>query len=167
MAVEPLSTPVVPRVVSAWLLNRPFVVGSVTTNQAEVVGRPVVVRMPEGEQFPRSARLLTPAAYRHVFEAGQRVHSGLLMAAYRPNEGGFARLGLAVTKRAVKRAHERNRIKRLAREHFRVAREQLPAVDLIVMVKPGVDGLDNQALNGMVQRLLKKVAARCDASSSS
>jgi len=122
---------------------------------------------PEGQRFSRSTRLLTPAAYRHVFEAGKRVHSGLLMAAYRPNEGGFARLGLAVAKRAVKRAHERNRIKRLAREHFRLAREEMPAVDLIVLVKPGVDGVDNQALHGMVERLLKKVSSRCAESSSS
>lgn len=117
--------------------------------------------------FPRTVRLLTPADYRQVFEAGKRVHSGLLMAAYRPKEGGFARLGLAVAKRSVKRAHERNRIKRLAREHFRQSRDRLPPVDIIVLAKPGVDAIDTPSLNHMVERLLRKVTARCAESSSS
>lgn len=45
-----------------------------------------------------------------------------------------ARLGLIVAKRVVPRAHDRNRHKRVCREQFRLARSQLPAVDLVVQV---------------------------------
>ena len=46
-----------------------------------------------------------------------------------------ARLGLIVGKRAVRRAHERNTLKRVAREAFRIARGQLPALDVVVQLR--------------------------------
>ena len=46
-----------------------------------------------------------------------------------------ARLGLIVGKRAVRRAHERNTLKRVAREVFRTARAHLPAMDVVVQLR--------------------------------
>ncbi len=37
----------------------------------------------------------------------------------------------------VKRAHERNRIKRLAREYFRLHQHELPSMDFVVLVRRG------------------------------
>lgn len=45
-----------------------------------------------------------------------------------------ARLGLVVGKRALPRAHERNRAKRVLRELFRRRRSTLPAMDVVVQV---------------------------------
>lgn len=42
---------------------------------------------------------------------------------------------MAVPKRAVRRAIDRSRIKRLIRESFRHHRSRLPAVDVVVSVK--------------------------------
>ncbi|GAB6067082.1 hypothetical protein JCM13664_04000 [Methylothermus subterraneus] len=53
----------------------------------------------------------------------------------RPNDRGYARLGLAVPKRKLKKAVERNRIKRLVRESFRLNQSNLPAVDIVVLAK--------------------------------
>jgi ribonuclease P protein component len=45
-----------------------------------------------------------------------------------------ARLGLVVGKRALPRAHERNRARRVLRETFRRRRASLPAMDIVVQV---------------------------------
>ncbi len=50
-----------------------------------------------------------------------------------------ARLGLIVGKRAVAKAHERNRLKRVAREAFRLKRSELPALDIVLQVLGPID----------------------------
>ncbi len=50
-----------------------------------------------------------------------------------------ARLGLIVGKRAVAKAHERNRLKRVAREAFRLKRSELPALDIVLQVRGPID----------------------------
>ncbi len=49
------------------------------------------------------------------------------------NEAG-ARLGLIVGKRQLKRAVDRNRVKRVLRETFRMRRAILPAYDIVVQL---------------------------------
>ena len=50
----------------------------------------------------------------------------------RPNELGHARLGMIVSKRLFSRAVDRNRIRRLIRETFRMSVHTFPALDLVV-----------------------------------
>ena len=81
------------------------------------------------------------------------------MLHYQPRGQGFsdARLGLVVGKKLLKRAVDRNRVKRVIREQFRRLRPQLPPVDLVVRlaVKPGP--LDAKALVGDFLALLEKL----------
>ncbi len=50
-----------------------------------------------------------------------------------------ARLGLVVPKRTVRKAVERNRMKRVLREEFRQRRRTLPALDIVIQVMARVD----------------------------
>ncbi len=69
------------------------------------------------------------------------------------NSLGHPRIGLTVAKKNVRRAHERNRIKRLTRESFRLRQHELPAMDFVVVTKKGVADLDNRALSEALEKL--------------
>ena len=64
----------------------------------------------------------------------------------RSNQLGKARLGLAIAKKHVKLAVERNRIKRVIRESFRHHRQLIEDFDLIVLAKPGTASQTNKQL---------------------
>jgi ribonuclease P protein component len=62
------------------------------------------------------------------------------------NETGEARLGMAVGLRAAGNAVRRNRIRRLIRESFRMHRQQLPAVDILVTARAPAAAATNRAV---------------------
>ena len=97
--------------------------------------------------------MLTPKHFNFVFQQPQRASSPEVTIFGRQNELGHPRIGLTIAKKNVKRAHERNRIKRLAREYFRLHQHQLPAMDFVVLVRKGVAELDNHQLDRKSTRL--------------
>lgn len=113
--------------------------------------------------FPRSVRLTRPAEFQRVFQYGKRLHvTGLNVRACR-NDQGFPRLGMAIAKKALRRAHDRNRIRRLVRESFRQHQVSLPATDIVVMCQSEVIQMSNaelfQQLEGLWLRLHKLYSA--------
>lgn len=88
-------------------------------------------------RFGRSQRLHGRPAFSAVFDARCRRHAAGLFTVYgRPNEAGYDRLGLSVSRR-VGNAVQRNRIKRLLREAFRLSQHDLPGgYDLVIVVRP-------------------------------
>lgn len=91
--------------------------------------------------------MLTPTHFTFVFQQPQRAGTPQITILGRLNSLGHPRIGLTVAKKNVKRAHERNRIKRLTRESFRLRQHDLPAMDFVVVAKKGVADLDNRALS--------------------
>ncbi|BET82486.1 ribonuclease P protein component [Edwardsiella anguillarum] len=100
--------------------------------------------------------MLTPNHFNFVFQQPQRAGTPQLTILGRMNSLGYPRIGLTVAKKHVKRAHERNRIKRLTRESFRLRQHSLPAMDFVVIVKKGVQELDNRALTEMLEKLWRR-----------
>jgi ribonuclease P protein component len=62
------------------------------------------------------------------------------------NEAGEARLGMAVGIRAAGNSVRRNRIRRLIRESFRMHRQELPAVDILVTARAAAAAAANGAV---------------------
>ncbi|NQD36025.1 ribonuclease P protein component [Permianibacter sp. IMCC34836] len=111
-----------------------------------------------GFAFTRALRLTEPAAFQQVFAENERFHATGLTLLARPSPLGHARLGLAIAKKHVRLASDRNAIKRAVREAFRLAQPALPARDVIVLAKPGVDRLAPPELRRQVQLLLTRLA---------
>ncbi|WP_437608842.1 ribonuclease P protein component [Erwinia sp. V71] len=106
--------------------------------------------------FPRELRLLTPAHFTFVFQQPQRAGMPQITILGRLNTLGHPRIGLTVAKKNVKRAHERNRIKRLTRESFRLRQHELPAMDFVVVAKKGAADLDNRSLTEALEKLWRR-----------
>ncbi len=108
--------------------------------------------------LPREARLRRAGDFAALRQASGRFGGRCFSVRYRQNELGHARMGLAISKRVSKRAVERNRIKRLARESFRRVRHDLPAVDLVVMAREQAVGVPGAELLAELDALWRKLA---------
>lgn len=68
---------------------------------------------------------------------------------HKKNNCSHARLGLAISKKVLPKAVQRNRIKRILRESFRTKNE-LPHIDLVFLAKHNIASQDNRSiLNGL------------------
>ena len=76
-----------------------------------------------------------------------------------------SRLGIIVARKHVRRAIDRNRIKRLVRESFRHRQHEIPDLDVIVLARPGIGTLDNQQLYQQLDRLWGKLSRQVDSTS--
>ena len=108
--------------------------------------------------FSLERRLLQKTDYDEVFRNAKKIASPHFIFLYRENTLGHARLGLALSKKNIAKAHDRSRLKRLVRETFRVeVAQHLPAVDVVVLAKPGVAKADNAILIDGLQRIWSKL----------
>ena len=85
--------------------------------------------------FPRAARLLRPADFSALRGSSKRISLKHFQCEYRLNAGATARLGMAVSRRVSKLAVVRNRIRRTARESFRLCRGRLPLCDVLLVAR--------------------------------
>jgi ribonuclease P protein component len=94
-------------------------------------------------KFPLSARLSSPRHYRGVFDAPRiRVSTTSFLVLAIPSSSTASRLGIVVAKKNIRKAHRRNRIKRIIREQFRLSRPSYP-LDLVVLARASADQLTN------------------------
>ena len=101
--------------------------------------------------FGRRQKLLTADHYKHVFNQSQRFGNKSITVLTRENSLDHPRLGLAISKKSVKRAVDRNRIKRIFRESFRLHQHKLPNVDIVAMCKSDVLSLDKHEMHKQIE----------------
>lgn len=111
--------------------------------------------------FPRSRRLLTSASYQRVFEQAAKSSDSRLTVLARANGANPPRLGLAISKRNIRRASDRNRIKRLIRESFRLNQHDLAGLDIIVMARTAATQADHEALFRSLQKHWAHLVKQC------
>ena len=115
------------------------------------------VKLIDSFRFPRCAHLRAAAEFQAVFGEGKRM-SGVCFRLHARISGGAteARLGVAVSRRVDKTSVGRNRIRRQAKELFRVQRASLPACDFVLIAKPEAAQADNTALRVDLLSLLDR-----------
>jgi|TARA_A200000113_G_scaffold207389_1_gene204956 ribonuclease P protein component len=112
--------------------------------------------------YGRELRLLTPSHFQTVFDNPpvKAVTAHITMLAC-PNQLGHPRIGVTISKKRAKTAVARNRFKRQVRETFRLKQHNIPAFDIVVIAKHGIDTLDNAQMADTLNYLWRKLAKRC------
>ncbi len=113
--------------------------------------------------FAPEHRLLTAPQFKNVFDGATCKASGpnvLLLS--RHNDLTHARLGLVIAKKNIRRAVDRNRVKRIARESFRHHRADLDHLDIVVLARKGLGELDNAALHVLFQDMWRRLSKSAD-----
>lgn len=111
--------------------------------------------------FPRQFRVVRKADFARAYKEGRRARGALLLVVGTPNGLPYPRLGLSVGKRIWRGAVQRNRVRRIFREAFRLAVPELPpGLDLVLV--PAAPALEPELLATQQElvRLAHKVARR-------
>jgi len=114
--------------------------------------------------FPRSARLLSKFQYQQVFRHAIKSADDCFTVLANPASEKNVRLGLAISKKMVARSVDRNRLKRLIRESFRLNRTKMRDLDLVVMARKGSHNQSNQVLSDSLLKHWKRIQKRCEKS---
>jgi len=114
-----------------------------------------------GQRLLARERLRLRADYLRCYRTGRRRHGSLAILYFVPNQLGHPRLGITAS-RKVGKAVVRHRLKRRIKEIYRrwKDRGQLPALDLIIHLKPEAGGSDFPALRSELLRLLSGIRER-------
>ena len=113
--------------------------------------------MLENKGYPPELRLKTQTELRHVLEKRLRLFSRFYTISYSPNAKSHARIGFAISKRQIKKAHDRNRIRRIAKEAFRLRQDEIFGLDLVIMASHQALGVENEELRRCIDGLLSKL----------
>jgi len=123
-------------------------------NHVALLSELTTVLIKERFTFPRRIRLLSSRDFKAVFrDNSNRLSDQNWTLLVRQNTFSYARLGMAISKRVLSRAVDRNRIKRIIRESFRHHQQGLRSLDIVVMCKSDVKQLAKmellESLNGL------------------
>jgi ribonuclease P protein component len=111
--------------------------------------------------YPRQLRLLAAGDFKSVFDDVQvKVPDQRILILARPNNLDHPRIGFVISKKNVRRAVKRNKVRRIIRESFRLNQNNLPAIDMVVLARPGLGDLSHEELQQLSkkcwQRLIRK-----------
>lgn len=132
-------------------------------------------------RFSRDSRLINAHQYTRVFEKNSRSADRYFTILSRKNHDAHganslsakslaakldqphaqclnARLGMAVAKKCAKRAVDRNRLKRLARESFRQHKHSLAGFDIVLLARHASVAASNQDLLQSLEKHWLRVA---------
>lgn len=98
-----------------------------------------------------------------MFAERKRCAGRYLTLVYGAPHTGVARVGLAIAKKQVQRAHERQRIKRIVRETFRTC-DQIAPRDFVVLARTSAISASNAQLRHEFLELLAKVVSASEQS---
>jgi ribonuclease P protein component len=120
--------------------------------------------IPGSQRLLPEERLRRRADYLRAYRTGRRRHGALAILYFVPNQLGHPRIGITAS-RKVGPAVVRQRIRRRIKEIYRRWKDRgnLPALDLVVHLKPEARRSDFEDLESELLRLLSGVLPRREA----
>ena len=106
--------------------------------------------------YTQKNRLLKASQFSRVFDQATKSSSEFFTILSRENQVKHPRLGIVVAKRRAKRAVDRNILKRIIRESFRLNKNTLPAKDFIVILKRPIKIIKRTNLRLQLETLWKQ-----------
>jgi ribonuclease P protein component len=102
--------------------------------------------------------LLDAASYDRVFKRAKKSSDEFFSVLWRTNVLSEARLGLAISKKNIKRAVDRNRVKRVVRESFRLHQDSLSGLDIVVLSRRGLQVGDSARVRNSLEKHWERIA---------
>lgn len=102
------------------------------------------------------------AEFNVVIQRGKRLTLSCLAFYFLKNDRDYPRLGMIVNKRNCPLAVNRNRIKRVIREHFRLTQQDSMGFDLVLMLRSSVEKISDQELRSCLEKLFSQFKTLCD-----
>lgn len=111
--------------------------------------------------FTRDQRLLNAGDYQRVFDGKTvRVATPELLFLSIPTQKDHTRIGFIISKKSVKHAVKRNRIRRIIREEFRLYPHAYQHKDIVVLTRKGANQLESKALHTIARKMFRKLDER-------
>ena len=109
------------------------------TLEEQRVGKNLPFKKLESASFSKSEKLLLKTDFSAVFSNPRwRFSASPLRMLCRSNDLGLSRIGIIVPKKIVRLATSRNRHKRVIKEQFRLVKNCLPNVDIVLLLNKRV-----------------------------
>jgi ribonuclease P protein component len=108
--------------------------------------------------FEKEDRILKRSEFQELTGSGRKLENDCLIAFIKPGRLNRPRLGITVT-RKVGKAAQRNRVKRLIREYFRLNRQHLNQNwDINIIAKKKAVDLSSEKVFAFLQDLFEKIS---------
>ena len=111
-------------------------------------------------KFSRAMRMNNPRDFSRVFRQAKRTGGGGLTILTVENSVGHPRLGLAIAKKHLKLASERNRLKRIIRTSFRQHQSAFATIDIVVLSRLDVNKRNSTQIWEALERQWETVVAQ-------
>jgi len=111
-------------------------------------------------RFKKQAKLIKTDEFSSVFNFRKRFSAKFLVVHYQPNTTFHPRLGLVVGKKIAKLAVDRNYMRRVLRELFRIQQHAINHVDLVIRVQKKFEKEDFVQIKQEFDALMTKINQR-------
>src|SRR5690554_4268458 len=111
--------------------------------------------------FEREKRLLQPFEFKRVFDNTElRSGTAQLLVLASANQQDNRRIGFVFSKKNIKLAVDRNRVKRIILESFRQHQAKFSALHFVILGRKGMSELDNAEIRAMIDTLCFRLKRR-------
>lgn len=105
--------------------------------------------------FSKKQHLVEDKQFRRVFNQKQKITTDAFRVYYCNNNLTHPRLGVIVAKKNISKAVARNHLKRLVREFFRLNKDKIGAIDLVIFVNKRALDLTKKELEQQLDRIIE------------